>query len=75
MRNNMMAMAALMALAGSGALAVSDDQRPTDVPVKRKRNLDIEGPEPKLGPPTARDGQIITRQQRRWQERQSKKHR
>ena len=70
MRNNMMKMAALMALAGTGALDVYDEPRAADVTVKRPRNYDIEGPEHVPAPP-----EPLTRQQRRWQERQAKKHR
>lgn len=47
-----------------------------DIAPKRSRNYDIEGLLPNPGPPEARDAVYPpSRQQRRWLERQSKKHR
>lgn len=73
-RNNMFAMAALMAMGGAGGmLAEASEPRPTNAPIKRKRNYDLEGPEPKAGPPTAREANMPSRQQRRWLARQAAK--
>ncbi len=77
MYKGMMAASLLVGAGGAMASAIAaemdrdaDERRILITEPKPPRNYDIEGPELEPVPP-----EPLTRQQRRWQERQAKKHR